>query len=118
MGKIETRFYILADRAFIWIIETKDGKKHKFKSRKKALEFLHKVDKRGGVKVSHSKKWYDPELCKLAKDHLLTFVMSARKSGKSSRGVELAYTVCTYKESWRQVKASRKSFKRRGCQKL
>lgn len=50
MGKLETRFYILADHAFIWIIETKDGKKHKFKSRKKALEFLHKADKRGVLK--------------------------------------------------------------------
>ena len=67
--------------------------------------------------MSHSKKWYDPELCKLAKDHLLTFVMSARKPGKSSRDVELAYTVCAYKESWRQVKASRKSFKRKGVSK-
>lgn len=50
MGKLETRFYVLADRAFIWIIETKDGKKHKFKSRKKALEFLHKAEKRGVLK--------------------------------------------------------------------
>lgn len=47
MNKIERKFYILGDRAFIWHIETKDGKIHKFKSRKKAINFLCEARKKG-----------------------------------------------------------------------
>lgn len=61
------------------------------------------------------KKWYEPDLCWLAKDHLLVFTGARGPSKKG--GVELAYTVCAYKESWRRVKASRKSFKRKGVSK-
>ena len=50
MSKLERKFYVLVNRAFIWCIETKDGKIHKFKSRKRAINFLCKADKRGMLK--------------------------------------------------------------------
>ena len=67
----------------------------------------------GAVKVSKSKKWFDPSLLKFGRE--IRFLIVPRYSGKISSLIDKLFIYRAYHASWRKVKASRKKIKGRGC---